>query len=443
MTENEEFEFRHRLEQEHQSSAPLPDSSMGDVATEAAKSAVMGPYQATKAMVQNPQGISDAAPMAGTIIGGTVAPGIGAPIGAGLGQIASRMGDIAYGKVQPGDAMSPGKESIAPMIQAALGGFPETRQGKAIASKVGKGLAKIGSAFSGAKAADLERAAQKGYSTYGAPSMGEASKGFGNALEKSGINTTPTLESTIDPQLSQARQTALDAGKKLEHAQLPVVDAGAKTGDPHALFAYNDQFGPGGTERPVYNVFGDPNHPTIKAKGWGSSIPKDALGGIPIVGRQPNAPIMSAEEALKGRQAIDRIIAGTPQKDKPTLFQLGQLRDKFNSVLSNLSPETQTASKTYADAILKRNLTKVMPVNKSGEYSKLAPYLAAAAGSAVGYGHHSGGEGALAGGAYLLGTSPLSMGGIASTVGAVSNTPLRAALVAELIRRMTQKQGGQ
>lgn len=72
---------------------------------------------------------------------------------------------------------------------------------------------------------------------------------------------------------------------------LPVMEPGSKTGDPHALFAYNDKFGPGGTERSLYNVFGDPEHPTLKQRGWGSSISaEDAQkAGIPITGRQPNS----------------------------------------------------------------------------------------------------------------------------------------------------------
>ncbi len=72
---------------------------------------------------------------------------------------------------------------------------------------------------------------------------------------------------------------------------LPVIEPGAKTGAPHALFAYNDEFGPGGQPRSVYNVFGDPEHPAIKQIGHGSSVSKDMLdkAGIPITGREPKS----------------------------------------------------------------------------------------------------------------------------------------------------------
>jgi len=76
--------------------------------------------------------------------------------------------------------------------------------------------------------------------------------------------------------------------KSVAPETLPEIASGAKTGDPHALFAYFDDFGPGGAKRPVYNIFGDPAHPAVQKAGWGSSVPADVLEEfqIPIVGRQ-------------------------------------------------------------------------------------------------------------------------------------------------------------
>ncbi len=74
-------------------------------------------------------------------------------------------------------------------------------------------------------------------------------------------------------------------------ADLPVMEPGSKAGDPHALFSYNDDFGPGGTKRSIYNVFGDPEHPAVKGVGHGSSITKADLdkAGIPVTGREPRS----------------------------------------------------------------------------------------------------------------------------------------------------------
>lgn len=312
-------------------------------------------------------------------------------------------------------------------------------------SAVGKGLTKVQAAISGAKASDLQRAAVKGYSTYSAPSMDEASAGFGKALQKEGINTTPSLESTLDPQLAQARDTALKYGKKLDGGSEPLpAYVPRATKDPHAVFQGNFDLGEG-NKYSTYIIKGD--HPRT-----GGNFGKEDIQsmGIPIVGAEgkgigqlhdlAESNQISAQEALQGRQAVDRIIAGTPQKDKPTLLALGNLRDRFSEALSKLSPDVQKASGDYADAILKRNLTKVMPVNKSGEYSKLAPYLAAAAGSAVGYGHHDGMEGVAAGGGYLLGTSPLAMGLAATTLGSIS-PQVRNAALASFVDRVITKSG--
>lgn len=106
-------------------------------------------------------------------------------------------------------------------------------------------------------------------------------------------------------------------------AELPTMTPGAKTGDPHALFAYNDKFGPGGTERSIYNVFGDPEHPAIQAAGGhGSSVPKATLdkAGIPVVGREPRSvgkwePIV--DNGKPDLVALPKDAPGTPPSRLP------------------------------------------------------------------------------------------------------------------------------
>lgn len=70
--------------------------------------------------------------------------------------------------------------------------------------------------------------------------------------------------------------------------QLPMVEAGSKVGKPHALFVYEDDFGPNGAKRKIYNVFGDPNDPAVRKAGWGSSVSAERLKelGIPVTGRE-------------------------------------------------------------------------------------------------------------------------------------------------------------
>lgn len=96
--------------------------------------------------------------------------------------------------------------------------------------------------------------------------------------------------------------------KSAGSAELPVMQPGATTGEPHALFAYNDNFGPDGAERSLYNVFGDKEHPVIKQTGHGSSITKADLdkAGIPVVGRQPNSLKYQPLDELSAPSAPDQ-----------------------------------------------------------------------------------------------------------------------------------------
>lgn len=84
-------------------------------------------YKRTPMGIVNNALIDDPAqvlPIAGAVAGSALGP-LGTAAGAGAGQIAKRMVDIGTGRVEPADAMNPGREAIAPMAQTALGGLPE------------------------------------------------------------------------------------------------------------------------------------------------------------------------------------------------------------------------------------------------------------------------------------------------------------------------------
>lgn len=109
-----------------------------------------------------------------------------------------------------------------------------------------------------------------------------------SAAEEAGANVP---RGTIPPEIPKAPLELPPAAPK----GLPIIPPGAKTGDPHALFSYNDNFGPGGKPRSMYTMYGDPEHPIFKQTsatgggGHGSTLPKsdiDALG-VPVTGREP------------------------------------------------------------------------------------------------------------------------------------------------------------
>lgn len=135
--------------------------------------------------------------------------------------------------------------------------------------------------------------------------IAEALAGSPAAFDSQGLETPPEVTQAImamlmPPLATGARQVMAGAPGRLASEAgavfpegtapeiLPAITKGAKTGDPHALFAYEDSFGPGMTKRKLFNIFGDPSHPAIQKAGWGSSVTADTLAkyGIPITGKQ-------------------------------------------------------------------------------------------------------------------------------------------------------------
>jgi hypothetical protein len=363
LTEAEELELLELEEQEaggdasQAAPAQAPQSSMVDVAKFAATAPFAQPIQAVKETVQHPESIPAYLPTMGAV-GGEIAGGpAGAAVGAGLGQIGKRIGDLAFGNVQPSEAMSPAKESVAPMAQAFAAGLPGTTQGKALTAKVGNTLARYGETLSGAKQDILAQGAKQGYSTYAAPSIPKAQEIFAQALGPEGqAALKPNAADAFDAALGNARKIASDVGTKVEN-------------------------------------------------------------GVPV----------SAIEALKARQATDRVISGTPVTDKKTLGLLYDWRNKFDSIMGSQSGALADASTKYRQAIVKDTLLNPTRLTKSGKPSAFLPLVLGAGGRTA--------EGVVQA---LLGTSPAVWGLGATTVGSI--TPeIRQAAMSELIRRYSER----
>lgn len=230
-------------------------------------------------------------------------------------------------------------------------------------------MSKAGSFVSGAKPQDLMQAYDQGLvGTYGAPSMEKAGNIFEGAAQKAGVNTTPTLEATLDPQLTQARSKAFEVGQKMQKGEA-----------------------------------------------------------------------LTPQEALEARQAVDRITAATPVKDRKTLSALGDLRKQFQDALSQVSPELQDASKTYRQAIVKKNLSVPVPVNKGGTPNRLTSSLFGIGGALTGASQHSL-EVPLAAATGLFATSPLAQGVGAAisgdatrAAGSILKSPLGARMVSAVV----------
>lgn len=374
LTESEELELLELEEQEaggqaQEPAAPSqPNPSFMENLGAAAKNVMTAPVKLAPNLT--PEKLSSYLPVAGTVAGGAIGGPLGSAVGAGLGQIGSRIADIGYGRVDPSEAMNPTSEAIAPMAQTAVGAIPDVSGvvkagSRTLSQAVGKGLAKAGQAFSGARADVLEQAAKQGYSTYSAPSMKRASEIFGDAVGPEGqAALKQSASQAFDPALGEARSIATDLGTRLESGQT-----------------------------------------------------------------------ISAIEALKAKQATDRVISATPFWDTNKRNALFDWRKKFDDVIATQNGPLKDASTTYRKAIVKDSLLKPLPVNKHGEYSRLAPMLASVAGGIGGVGNQDLQGGAMGTLGYLGATSPLAMGAVATTIGAI-NPQVRKAAMAAFVQKI-------
>ena len=355
LSEEEEFEFRYRLEQEQAQVQPEP--SFGDTTMSALRS--LSP--ASIAPNLTPENLSPYLPVAGAVAGGMFGPAVAA-IGAGGGQILSRMADVGYGRVPASDAMDPKTEAIGPMVQSAAAGIPDVSgvlsAGKrTLGEAVVRGFAKTGQTLSGVKQDVLEQAHRQGVKTYLAPSVSKAQENFGKALGPEGQAAMKTpLDDVFDPALGNARSLAKEAAEKM-------------------------------------------------AKG----------------------ETLTATEALKARQATDRIISATSQKDKMARNALFDIRKKFDEVMTSQSGSLKKASTDYRKALVKSHILSPTRLNKGGEPSAFLPLVLGA-----------GGRGLAGVASTLTGTSPMMWGLGATVTGSVSPTARRA-LVAEFVDRITMK----
>lgn len=156
---------------------------------------------------------------------------------------------------------------------------------------------------------------------------------------------------------------------------------------------------------------------------------------------------LTAEEALLGRQAVDRIYNATSLLDRSTRGHLSELRTLMDEELSKASGPLKSASEIYRKAIVKSNLLNPFKVTKQGQYSAVAPMVATLAASGLGLGTRKKEAGLGAGGAYLAASSPALAGLAATTGGSVvkglnaiaSNPAARQALFQVLQRLATKK----
>ena len=243
MSEDEDFEFRRRAEQEQQMSAMMqqaqqspPAPSLGSQVPEIVKQAGQAvldysPAKLTQKFMQtDPATMQRVGGPALPVVGGL----LGGPGGAIAGEALRQFTGTAFApetvpQTSLGRAASMLSAGVAqePKILNVIPGVPQaTKLIGNLATKAGANAAKFAEAVTGAKGKDLMQAAKQGYSTYLAPSMEKAQEIFGNAARGAGVPAKPPLNQILDPQLSTARDVALEVGSKLQKgAEITAAEA--------------------------------------------------------------------------------------------------------------------------------------------------------------------------------------------------------------------------
>lgn len=287
-----------------------------------------------------PKNLTGLLPTGGMMAGTAIAPGIGTAVGAGLGSIAKKMADMAYGTsplVQPttsvaGIPMAP-KAAIDPMIEAGTAGIPATQEGQAAAKAISetyqsvkpgvkKALQKVGQMFTGKSAAKVgqiikDPTAILPESFGGAKSVQAASDQYGTALAND---------------------------------KTPIFHEGGYVTK--------------GLTKPEYGPFKRGHQ---EAEDAAQTIYDKWKAGEPI----------NAQEAFNAKRATDKLWPTVvKERNAEDIRQMSEFKTAMDDVMSNQGAGPfLKASKDYARARLKSDFTQILPRTKTGDISTVKSLL--------------------------------------------------------------------
>jgi hypothetical protein len=320
-----------------------------------------------------------------------------------------------------------------PKMLNAIPGVPKVAEmASNMVNKTGKGMAKVFQAISGGKAQDFIETAKKGASTYSAPSLAEAGQKFVEAVKH-----LPQEMEFVPPEnpvpakavYGQESKPLLDQFGQVLKKPVEAPDLAWK--------------GPFKTGESMSDTIEAAVTPEASA---GNKFLKD------VAKRVDDGELITARQALKAKQSLDDVIDTVPIWQTKRRAKLFDIKKTFDDVLSSQSGELKEASDTYRAAVLKNNMTKFLPVNKHGEYSRLAPMLTGLASSVGGtVGGKEGGAkygalGALTPLAGMVAMSPGTLGGIAAGAGGlarglnvIGQNPAVRQVLLQVLEKLAQK----
>lgn len=337
-SEEEEFEFRHRAEQEQafqamatqgQQTQPAPEQSLPQAA-QASLQQIAAPFEKAGQALQ-PKNLTGLLPVGGMIAGNAILPGAGGAAGAGLGSIAQKMANMVYGTSGPvnpttsiaGIPMNP-KAAIDPMINAASAGIPDTNEGQAIGQKI-------------AQVYDSAKPVVKN----------GLSKFFGMTTGKGPVKVARMIN---DPTavIPESLPDSLGGGK---------IGLGGSKSIEAASDQYGEKLAQSGLEKKLYGPFSE------------GKAAADADANA-IFTKWANKEPITAQEAYNAKRATDKLWpAVVKESNRDDIRLMSKFKNGMDDILSNQSGDFLNASKDYARSRLGEDFTQILPRTKTGDVS--------------------------------------------------------------------------
>lgn len=374
-------------------SAQQQPQGIGD-AVKAAFKQTTAPIVATAKALQ-PKNLTGLLPTAGMMAGTAIGPpGIGTAVGAGLGSIAQRMADLAYGQGKPldtGKTLGIPNESIMPMANAALAGVPETSGGQVVGEKVGDALSYLKDKF-----------------TKALPKVGQVMTGK-SAVKVSRLMEDPTA---ILPESLGGAKSVEDASKQYGEAL-----------DNTPVF-HDEGYVTKGLEKKDFGPF---SKGKSEAEDVAQTIYDKWKAGEPI----------SAQDAYNAKRATDKLWPNVvKERNADDIRQMSQFKTGMDDVLSNQAGPFAKASKDYARARLGADFTQILPRTKTGDISTVKTLLLHTLAPGRGVGMLAGGlTSPLATGVGNLGVQTAAKG-----INAIANNPEARQVLLQVLQKLTQGQ---
>lgn len=248
-------------------------------------------------------------------------------------QLSDQFKDVGQSAVQGAKDQATGEAAgaVAKPVISSLGDFVNSGLAKLSKWKLGASVPERAAEIAKDKKFDLPSPTKADIET----GVSNVQKALTEAKSKAGaVLNKAKAQLGLPVTVAEREASIAKHGNPFGVSQADGLQQGATAGNPHAIPVYKDNFGPGGAERQIYNVFGDKAHPTIQKVGWGSSVGADILSAnkIPIKENGFVKDISKPEDLVK---TISEFKAKASEMNPKSRIKLASyLQDKINGMIN-------------------------------------------------------------------------------------------------------------